>query len=122
MPVVKTAKKPVEEPKKAEPNYISEKLGGILNSIGEKYGESLQTELMNRLERTISEFNDEVNELIGELRNRSIERRQQLHELWERRHSEAEEVEAEEAEPTTEPVREMSEWERRLELLEQKKS
>ncbi len=125
MPVAKTIRKtspePVPVPDPA--NYISDKLGKILENIGSQYGESLQNELLNRLERTIAKFDDEVNEMIEELQQRSLARQEQLQKLME--HGELEQeaiVEEESTEEPAEPQPEMSEWERRLEMLEKKKS
>lgn len=125
MPVVKTTKKTAPEPVPAlDPaNYISDKLGKILENIGSQYGESLQNELLNRLERTIAKFDDEVNEMIEELQQRSLARQEQLQKLMEQGEVEQEAiVEEESAGETAEPEHEMSEWERRLEMLEKKKS
>ena len=125
MPVVKTTKKTTPEPVTTpDPaNYISDKLGKILENIGSEYGESLQNELLNRLERTIAEFDNEVNEMFAELQQRSLARQEQLQKLMEQGEVEQEAVvEEESAEEPAEPQPEMSEWERRLEMLEKKKS
>ncbi len=125
MPVAKTTNKtaPKPAPEIDAANYISEKLGNILENIGSQYGVSLQDELLNRLERTIAEFDNEVNEMLVELKQRSLTRREQLQNMIQHQESETEIVEEEPAEEETEePAREMSEWERRLEMLEQKKS
>ena len=98
-------------------------MGKILENIGSQYGESLQNELLNRLERTIAKFDDEVNEMIEELQQRSLARQEQLQKLMEPGEAEQEAiVEEESAEEPAEPPHEMSEWERRLEMLEKKKS
>ncbi|MBC8402049.1 MAG: hypothetical protein H8E14_11225 [Candidatus Marinimicrobia bacterium] len=125
MPVVKTTKKTTPEPVTTpDPaNYISDKLGKILENIGSEYGESLQNELLNRLERTIAEFDNEVNEMFAELQQRSLARQEQLQKLMEQGEVEQEAiVEEESAEEPAETQPEMSEWERRLEMLEKKKS
>ena len=101
-------------------NPISKKFGKVLDSIGSQYGESLQNELLNRLERTISDFNDEVNEMIDELQRRSVERREQLHNLWEQRNEEPAPVVESKEEPEEEPAGEVSDWEKRLEMLDKK--
>ena len=124
MPVPKTTRKPKDEPTtESSSNYISSKLGTILENIGSQYGESLQSELLNRMERTIADFNDEVNEMIEELQNRSLERQERLKNLVEQASEETtdEPVAETEEETTDEPAHEMSEWERRLEMLEKKK-
>ena len=123
MPVPKTTRKPKDEPTPESSNYISSKLGTILENIGSQYGESLQSELLNRMERTIADFNDEVNEMIEELQNRSLERQERLKNLVEQASEETtdEPVAETEEETTDEPAHEMSEWERRLEMLEKKK-
>ncbi len=122
MPVAKSVKttkaKETEQPAEGQ-NPISAKLGNILDNIGSQYGESLQKELLGRLEKTIAEFDEEVHELIGELQQRSLKRREQLHKLWEQRNMEPEPVE-EEAEAPEESGKDMSEWERRLEMLDKK--
>ncbi len=132
MPVAKSTKTTkagkAQAPQEKE-NPISSKLGSILDNIGSQYGESLQKELLDRLEKTIAEFDEEVMEMIGELQQRSLQRREKLHQLWEQRNLEPEpesepgteaETEGEEVSAGEEPERDMSEWERRLEMLDKK--
>ena len=57
--------------------YLSEKFDDLMDGISDSYGTVLMDELISRLERTVSEFNDEVGSLMGQLKENS-ERRDEL--------------------------------------------
>ncbi len=48
-------------------NYLRENLGHLMNGIDKNYGQVLMDELMRRMETTVSEFNEEVKELLNQL-------------------------------------------------------
>ncbi|MBT3229305.1 MAG: hypothetical protein HOD43_02825 [Candidatus Marinimicrobia bacterium] len=47
--------------------YLKENLGHLMNGIDSNYGQVLMDELMRRMEATVSEFNDEVKAMLGQL-------------------------------------------------------
>jgi len=47
--------------------YLKENLGHLMNGIDSNYGQVLMDELMRRMETTVSEFNDEVKAMLGQL-------------------------------------------------------
>ena len=48
-------------------SYLKENLGHLMNGIDKNYGQVLMDELMNRLEQTVSDFNEEVKAMLGQL-------------------------------------------------------
>lgn len=48
-------------------NYLKDNLGHLMNGIDKNYGQVLMDELMRRMESTVSEFNEEVKEMLGQL-------------------------------------------------------
>ncbi len=48
-------------------NYLKENLGHLMNGIDKNYGQVLLDELMRRMEKTVSEFNEEVKTMLGQL-------------------------------------------------------
>ena len=54
--------------------YLSEKLDNLLDGINDSYGKMLLEELINRLETTIKDFNDEIVELCSQLSDKEKER------------------------------------------------
>ena len=54
--------------------YLSEKLDDLLDGINESYGTVLMAELLNRLECTIKDFNDEMKILCDQLVKKEEER------------------------------------------------
>lgn len=111
--VVKLNTEPVQD-EDALKQYMEEKFTGLIEKVGEGYGKPLQDELFRRLEKTIADFNEDVTELMEELKQRSDKRYEALKKIWiEGEETEPEETKSDNDEPETEP--EMSEWERRLE-------
>jgi len=47
--------------------YLKDNLGHLMNGIDSNYGQVLMDELMRRMETTVSEFNDEVKAMLGQL-------------------------------------------------------
>jgi hypothetical protein len=95
--------------------YLQEKLGGLLDQVGDGYGTPLLEELIRRLDRTIAEFHEEVTELLVTLKKTSVERREKLRARWEHREEPASETKSEDGlEERTDEAPEMSDWEKRL--------
>ena len=58
--------------------YLSEKLDDLLEGINESYGTILMEELLNRLELTIKDFNDEMKSLCDQMVKKQEERQHLL--------------------------------------------
>ena len=58
--------------------YLSDKLDDLLDGINESYGTVLMEELLNRLELTIKDFNDEMKILCDQLVKKQEERQHLL--------------------------------------------
>ncbi len=48
-------------------NYLKDNLGHLMNGIDKNYGQVLMDELMRRMEQTVSDFNEEVKAMLGQL-------------------------------------------------------
>ncbi len=96
----------------AQKEFLMAKINEMTDGVAPGYGEAFLEELMNRLEKTVSEFNEEVTALLETLRSQSVERHEKLQELIEQG------GEAPQQEPASEmssAESEMSDWEKRLE-------
>ena len=51
--------------------YLEEKIQAIGEKLGDAYGQPLMEELIMRMERTVSHFNDEVDAMIDSLKSRT---------------------------------------------------
>tara|TARA_Y100001970_G_scaffold122961_1_gene152404 strand:- start:2796 stop:3101 length:306 start_codon:yes stop_codon:yes gene_type:complete len=58
--------------------YLEDKFDNLIDVIGQNYGEPLMEELIARLNVTIDEFNDEMQNLFKALRDREKEREKYL--------------------------------------------
>jgi hypothetical protein len=98
-------------------NYLNEKLDNLLSGINASYGQILLDELVIRLQRTISDFNDEVEGIMGELKESSERRSQIMHDLMiEKDGSTGDGSESStDSDESTGENAEMSAWEKRLE-------
>ena len=103
--------------KDSRQNYLNEKLDNLLSGINNTYGQALLDELVTRLQRTLDDFNEEVQEIVGDLKESSDRRNQIIHDLMEGQEAtQSEDISASESGDTSGPdISEMSEWERRLE-------
>ena len=99
-------------------NYLNEKLDNLLSGINQSYGQVLLDELVTRLQRTLADFNEEVQEIMGDLKDSSERRNQIIHELMEGKEV-AQEAKVDSGSDIVDDsgpdTSEMSEWERRLE-------
>ena len=101
----------------ARKSYLSEKLDDLMDGINDSYGTVLMDELISQLERTVSKFNEEVQRLMGELKDNSDRRDGLLEKIKTG-------VVGEVAHGTLEPIsdkKEKSAWELKLEKMEKKK-
>ena len=118
------------ENKEGRQDYLNKKLDDLIEGINASYGQSLLNELVKRLHRTIEDFNEEFEGIIGDLKDNSERRNQIIHDLMEGKElakkinsspsnnsnddeNDDKNDDAADAEPT-----EMSAWEKRLEGLE----
>ncbi len=90
-------------------NYLISKFDDLLVGINETYGKSLMDELVERLENTIKEFNDEVSQMMVQLQE-NLKRKEQL--LQNIKSSNTEPEQPESAPAADENI---SEWEKRVE-------
>ena len=102
------------ESKDGRQNYLNEKLDNLLSGINASYGQTLLDELVTRLQRTLADFNDEVEGIMGDLKDSSDRRNQIIHDLMEGKESASGGTSSDRGEPSTGGA-EMSEWEKRLE-------
>jgi len=100
-------------------NYLNEKLDNLLSGINGTYGQALLDELVTRLQRTISDFNEEVSGIMNDLKESSDRRNQIIHDLMEGKVGEGDQIAtpSEGESVDDESGGEMSEWEKRLEGL-----
>lgn len=96
----------------AQKEFLMAKINEMTDGVAPGYGEAFLEQLMNRLEKTVSEFNDEVTALLDTLKSQSADRHQKLQELIEHG-GEAPKQELESG--VTSAENEMSDWEKRLE-------
>ena len=97
--------------------YLNDKLDDLLDGINASYGQVLFDELVIRLERTISDFNEEISLLTEEVKGNSDRRAEILHTLMEGQDQSPSAVQEEIAESGGLDSEVMSEWEKRLEGL-----
>ena len=62
--------------KEGQKSFLNDYLDDLLLNINESYGPILLEELQKRLEFTINQFNDEMNEAFGLLKKRNNDRRE----------------------------------------------
>ena len=104
--------------------YLSGKLDDLLDGINESYGMLLMEELLNRLELTIKDFNEEMKTLCDQLVNKQKERQHLLEMLS---YGEgipskiATEIPEQKGHTTSEELyTDIPDWERKLAKLEKK--
>ena len=110
------------ENKEARTEYLNQKLDNLLSGINSTYCQALLDELIVRLTRTISDFNEEVEKIMGNLKDNSDKKSKIIHELMEGKEIEGSSVKSnkdiegqENADKQEDGAPEMSEWEKRLE-------
>ena len=70
---------PTVDPQK---QYLMDQFGNLMEQVGDGFGGPLQEELISRLEQTIADFHEEVNEMLGRLKENSEKRHERLKEIW----------------------------------------
>jgi len=90
--------------KEGQKLFIKDHLDELLVGINESYGPILLEELQKRLEHTINEFNEEINQAFGVLKKRDEDRKAKYDTL-------------ESEENTTSDDDNPSEWEKKLEEI-----
>ena len=104
---------PAVDPQK---QYLMDQFGNLMEQVGDGFGGPLQEELVSRLERTIADFHEEVNEMLTNLKENSVKRHERLKEIWD--NPDASSVASVGDEANNEPGgdgKEMSEWEKKIE-------
>ena len=97
----------------ANNRILSEKLESLLQGIHEQYGNALTDELIARLENTIADFNEEIDSLISELKENATLKEKLMEDIKSGKNEKNDEPK----EDSAEEVKEVSEWEKRLEAL-----
>ena len=103
--------------------YVNEKVAVLLDQIGDEYGESLTQQLVQRLDTTVSDFHEEVTNLLSELKEKSVSRQERLRDAWQHRFDNPPQpaeapAGAPEGTPAEGPGDDSSDWEKRLETME----
>ena len=98
--------------------YLNDKLDDLLDGINASYGEELFNELVERLQRTIDDFNEEIANLTEEVKGNSEKRAEIIHTLMEGQEMSQSSTPANDTGESNNLDSEiMSEWEKRLEGL-----
>ena len=116
---------PAVDPQK---KYLMDQFGSLMEQVGEGFGGPLQEELIRRLEQTIADFHQEVNEMLTTLKDTSEKRHAKLKEIWDNPDSannESDDTSKDEESNTSSEAKEeepaeLSDWEKRLEALDHK--
>mgnify|MGYP001291030077 CR=1 FL=1 len=98
--------------------YLMDQFGGLMEQVGEGFGRPLQEELIHRLEQTIADFHEEVNEMLISLKENSEKRHSKLKEIWDNPDAAFDEEEDNsDVEQKADSFAEMSEYEKRIEAI-----
>ena len=114
-PEVQESSAPRIDPQK---QYLMDQFGNLMEQVGDGFGGPLQEELINRLEQTIADFHEEVNEMLGRLKDNSEKRHEKLKEIWNNPDvllSEPSQAEDDQEVGPGLNTEEMSEWEKKIE-------
>ena len=97
--------------------YLMDQFGNLMEQVGDGFGGPLQEELIKRLEQTIADFHEEVNEMLSKLKENSEQRHAKLKEIWNNPESqnEPEIADSKADDRMAEPELDMSEWEKKRE-------
>ena len=102
---------------------LSAKLNEFLDGVGDSYGKVILDELVTRLEYTITDFKDEVGEIMEQMLENAANKKEILSNLIARESSTSsgDDVDISSDSPQqssgSDDSREMSEWEKKLEKL-----
>ena len=107
--------------------YLMDQFGSLMDQVGDGFGGPLQEELIRRLEQTIADFHQEVNEMLTNLKESSEKRHEKLKEIWENPDAHDNDnklsdsdIETEASDDDKGETTELSDWEKRLEALDSK--
>lgn len=102
--------------------YLMDQFGDLMEQVGDGFGGPLQEELISRLQQTISDFHEEVNEMLSKLKENSEKRHEKLKEIWDNPDAPLENQDADQSEVSEPQIenKEMSEWEKKLESADAK--
>ena len=104
---------PAVDPQK---QYLMDQFGNLMEQVGDGFGGPLQEELVSRLEQTIADFHEEVNEMLTNLKENSEKRHERLKEIWDNPDASFEAGSGGEADDKPGGgSEEMSEWEKKIE-------
>ena len=104
---------PAVDPQK---QYLMDQFGNLMEQVGDGFGGPLQEELVSRLEQTIADFHEEVNEMLANLKENSEKRHERLKEIWDNPDASADAGGGDETDDKPDGgSEEMSEWEKKLE-------
>ena len=106
--------------------YLMDQFGSLMEQVGDGFGGPLQEELISRLQQTIADFHQEVNEMLSNLKESSEKRHAKLKEIWDNPDSEDiasdsknnEDQSNDSSNDNNEDKPELSDWEKRLESLD----
>jgi transketolase len=118
-PVAQDNGVPLVDPQK---KYLMDQFGDLMEQVGDGFGGPLQEELINRLQQTISDFHEEVNEMLTKLKENSEKRHEKLKEIWDNPDATLDDSLPEKSEELSSKTdnKEMSEWEKKLESADAK--
>ncbi len=109
------------ENKESRLEYLDQKLDDLLSGINSTYGQALLDELVIRLQRTIADFNEEVEKIMGNLKDNSERKNKIIHDLMEGNNVRKNKKDSDKSEEdgkdegSDDEKPEMSEWEKKLE-------
>ena len=98
--------------------YLMDQFGNLMEQVGDGFGGPLQEELISRLEQTIADFHEEVNEMLDRLKDNSEKRHEKLKEIWNNPDVVIDETSQADNGQKDGPglnTEEMSEWEKKIE-------
>lgn len=95
--------------------YLESKLDDLTEGISESYGEKLMEELISRLETTITDFNNEMQQVFEHLKTNESNRQEMLRKIKSGEPIAEEKVEVKEK--SSKPA-----WEEKINKIEKKKS
>ncbi len=96
---------------------MTDKLDNLLEEVNESYGDMLLKELVSRLERTIMEFNDEMNSICGILAKKEKERQDVLAML--KSEVKADKSLKKQKKKSSSKEEDLNEWEKKLKEIEE---
>ena len=99
----------------AQKKYLMAKIDELTDSVAPGYGEAFLDELMLRLQNTVSVFNDELFNLIEQLKENSLKRNEEMNDLLVLNDKNKSSIGKIFDDPLSNAKNEMSQWEKKLE-------